>query len=811
MKWSKFRTPIAAIFILLVVVGIVFKTGWGTLSSFGYDKIAEICPLGSLEAMIASHTLIPRALLGLLIFALIVIALGRFFCGWLCPVPVIRRIFGKDNVKAYSADEDSDKGSPVTSKVEETPVTEAIPLGGPIPVAKVIPMAPALGTGPGLATAFAASVPMASGTPEVLPRLKSGKPQNENQKLKKAQKLQASTPYIILGGALLSTAIFSFPVFCLICPVGLSFALILSVWHLFVFNEPSLTILLFLGLLALEIFVLRKWCHAFCPLGALMSLISRFNFSFRPTVDKRACYKSTDGFNCTKCSSVCTEGIDLHKSPSNGLLSRCLKCHKCADVCPTHAISFPFFTGKLQKKAKAPAKYAPVLRKDPPKLDAAHRIEFKEFVEQYDAKTVQEQASRCMACGECVEACPLNNPIPQWLSEAAQGNFRQAGDLLFGPGSLPEFCSRVCPQEKLCESACPLTAKGGAIPIGPMSKFVATKYLKAGLRPKHKVLRNAPHIAIIGAGPGGLACADALTKEGYKVTVFDDHPMIGGLLTYGIPSFKLDKKLIASRLRYYKKLGTELKLNTTVGKDVSFADLLKDYDAVYISAGAKQPIPLNLPGADNKQVINSADYLSHIAEQELADSKHAPADAMTKGKKVVVLGAGDTAMDCLRSALRLGATEATCICRKPESGLRASKREVNYAKEEGVKFIFESTASELVIDDGTLTGLVIETPEGKRQIPADLIVVAYGAKPLKTDWMVEAGISFGSHDELLTGVNILPGETTNDKVFAGGDAVRGSNLVVNAVKDGRTAAKSITEYLKKIGRLDAKQKKQNGK
>ncbi len=226
---------------------------------------------------------------------------------------------------------------------------------------------------------------------------------------------------------------------------------------------------------------------------------------------------------------------------------------------------------------------------------------------------------------------------------------------------------------------------------------------------------------------------------------------------------------------------------------------------------------MNLPGEDNEHVISSALYLSHIAEQEVSDPKHSPADALTQGKKVIVLGGGDTAMDCLRSALRLGASEAICVCRKPESGLRAAKREVNYAKEEGAKFIFESTASELVFKDGQLVVLVMNNPDGQKQLEADLIVVAYGSKPIKAKWLEEVGISFGSNDAVLTGIGNYQCQTTNDKIFAGGDAVRGSNLVVNAVKDGKAAAKSIMEFLTDIGRIGQKaqkgqkQKKQNGK
>ncbi len=758
MKISSLRTLTAILFILLTIVGVIVKTGWGTLSSFGYDVIAEICPLGSIEAMIASHTIIPRALIGFVVFAIIVFFLGRFFCGWLCPIPLIRRIFGRDNEKPYSDDE----------LTKQKTQAKTLQLDAPV-AADCIPVKAEVGT-------------IEKKDPHVKGHHK------EDPALAKAKTWETSTPYIVLLGALVSTAIFSFPVFCLICPVGLTFALVISVWHLLAYNDPSLTILLFLVLLALEIFVLRKWCHSFCPLGAVMTLLARLNYTFRPKVNKETCLKSS-GIHCKKCLNACTEDIHIGDATS-GAFSRCLKCHKCADACPVHAISFPFLGA-----AKAPKKAVHMMRVEPAVVAAPQRKEFKEVAKIYDDKTARQQASRCISCGDCVDACPLNNPIPQWLEATANGDFKKAAEMIFVPGSLPEVCSRVCPQERLCEKGCSMNERGGAVPVGALEKFIAAKALKRGLSTNHR--RKGIRIAVIGAGPGGLSCADVLAKDGYKVTVYDANSMIGGLMTYGIPSFKLDKKLMSSRRKYFKKLGVTFKLNTAVGKDVSMEELLKSYRAIYVSTGANAPVELEIPGADSPQVLKAMDFLRNIAEQELANPKVKPTDERVSGKKVVVLGGGDTAMDCLRSSVRLGAASATCVIRKPESGIRAAAKEVQFAKNGGSKFLCESTVSELVFSGDKLTGLVLNTPSGKQQIEADLVIVAFGFRPEKKLWLDGLGVDFDEAGRIVNNKSEFPTQSSNEKIFAGGDATRGANLVVNAVKDGRIAGYSIMAYLKK--------------
>ncbi len=771
MKISKLRTLTALVFILLVVAGILFKTGFGSFSSFGYEKIAEICPLGSLEAMLASHTFIPRAIAGFLGFLIVVVLLGRFFCGWICPVPLIRRTFGK---------EDAGKPEPHADATART----AFPQTAPLPAASIQAQA---------------SQVAADASQAIAPQNPGNEAKAASGRKVSPEKLEKAGPYIVLGGALLSTALFSFPVFCLICPVGLTFALIISVWHLFQFNEPSLTILLFLFLLLLEIFVIRKWCHQFCPLGALMSLMSRLNFTFRPKVDAGKCLRSTDRINCTNCRTACSEGIDLHGKITSGVMSRCLKCHKCSDSCPAKAISFPFLKLK-QEKAKAAATEIPA-RKDPAKLQAGERRDFKEVSAMYTEKEAIAQAQRCVGCRSCVNACPLHNDIPDWMHSLAEGDIREAGERMFKPGLLPEFCSRICPQDRLCESACPMAAKGGAVPIGSLGVFVSTKTVRSGLKPAHKSLRHAAKVAVIGAGPSGLSCADALAKKGYKVTLYDDHPTIGGLLTYGIPAFKLDKKLITQRIKYYKKLGVSFMSGVTVGKDVSLEKLLSEFDAVYMSTGAEEPVKLLLEGAESKDVLTWKEFLQGEAEAEIADPKGVREDARVKGRKVVVLGGGDTAMDCVRTSLRLAAERVTCLVRKPEPALRASRKEYKYALEEGAKFIFSAQAEELLFaEDRRLAGVRMRTPEGIEDIEAELLIVAYGARPVKKDWASSQGVTFDEQNRVVNYQGEFPGQTANPKIFAGGDLTRGANLAVYAVKDGIAAATSIDCYLTKAGK-----------
>lgn len=279
IKLSTLRAVSISFFIVLALVGLAFHTGTGTLSAFGYHSIAAICPLGSLEAMIASHTFIPTVMISLAVFLLVCIVLGRIFCAWMCPIPLFRKWFPKKN-------------NPASSQ----------------------------------------KIPSSHATPEGATLLSSAK--------------KVDTSYYILGGALGSSFLFGFPVFCLICPVGLTFAVIISLWRLIQFNEPTWSLLVFPLILALELIFFRFTCRKFCPLGALISLMSRANIFFKPTVNEKSCLRSTKGAECNICQTACHEEIDLHQPLNREALARCTKCSDCKDACPMHAISFKFFQKK---------------------------------------------------------------------------------------------------------------------------------------------------------------------------------------------------------------------------------------------------------------------------------------------------------------------------------------------------------------------------------------------------------------------------------------------------------------------------------
>jgi len=288
MKTSTLRTLTILAFVLLVVVGLAFHTGTGTISAFGYKTISAICPLGSIEAQLASKTFLPQVLISLAVFVLITILLGRIFCAWACPVPLFRKWFPKKSAKVNAGE----KSSALEQSVEHT---------------------------------------------------------HENTVSKTSGTVDSS--YYVLGGALASTFIFGFPVFCLICPVGLTFAVLIGVWRLIQFNEPTWSLLIFPLILILELVFYRYSCRKFCPLGALISLVSRLNIFVRPKIDQTKCMQTSKGIECKLCKSVCNEAIDLHeKAASSAQLSRCTKCRDCADVCPMGAIKFPFFRKKNDKE-----------------------------------------------------------------------------------------------------------------------------------------------------------------------------------------------------------------------------------------------------------------------------------------------------------------------------------------------------------------------------------------------------------------------------------------------------------------------------
>lgn len=461
-------------------------------------------------------------------------------------------------------------------------------------------------------------------------------------------------------------------------------------------------------------------------------------------------------------------------------------------------------------------------RRDPEKKDARLRArDFNEIYASFRPQDASSQAHRCLSCGNpyCEWKCPVHNYIPDWLRLVSEGNILKAAELSHQTNSLPEVCGRVCPQDRLCEGACTLNEGFGAVTIGSVEKYITETAFALGWRPDMSNVRwTNRRVAIVGAGPAGLACADVLVRNGVRPVVYDRHPEIGGLLTFGIPEFKLEKTVMTRRRAIFEDMGVHFHLNSEVGRDVSFTDLLEGYDAVFIGAGTYKAMTGGLAGEELPGVHKALDFLISNVKHRLGLGTDVEYLSM-RDKRVVVLGGGDTAMDCTRTAIRQGAASVICAYRRDEANMPGSRREVKNAREEGIEFSFNRQPIAIEAGpEGNITGVrVVQTrlgipdAEGRRVaeivpgsemvMPADAVIIAFGFQPHDTPWLAEHGIHVDSRGRVIASPqeNIggqLPYQTTNDKVFAGGDMVRGSDLVVTAVHEGRVAASSILDYLK---------------
>ena len=455
-------------------------------------------------------------------------------------------------------------------------------------------------------------------------------------------------------------------------------------------------------------------------------------------------------------------------------------------------------------------------RAEPDKTPAETRVQsFREIYAPYDAAAAAQQAGRCLACGNpfCEWKCPVHNYIPNWLKLIEEGNLFEAAELSHKTNSLPEVCGRICPQDRLCEGACTLNDGLGAVSIGAIEKYITDEALKAGWKPDMSHVRTTgKRVAIVGAGPAGLGCADILVRNGVHPVVFDRHARIGGLLTFGIPPFKLEKEVVEKRREIMAGMGVEFRLGVDVGEDVPFERLLTDYDAVFLGMGTYTAVRGGFPGEELPGVHEALPYLISNIRHELQLPGSVSALVSMRGKRVMVLGGGDTAMDCNRTAIRQGAQSVTCTYRRDEGNMPGSRRDYKNSREEGVEFLFNAQPIEIVGADGVEGVKLIETRLGRpdargrrtpeavagseRIVPADAVIIAFGFLPSPPTW-------FGDHDIRVHDsgrVRVSAGaanafQTTNGKVFAGGDMVRGSDLVVTAVFEGREAARGILNDL----------------
>ena len=458
-----------------------------------------------------------------------------------------------------------------------------------------------------------------------------------------------------------------------------------------------------------------------------------------------------------------------------------------------------------------------VARQDPTKKPIDVRTaEFVEIYQPFAKPEVEGQSHRCLDCGNpyCEWKCPVHNYIPNWLKLISEGRIFEAAELCHQTNTLPEVCGRVCPQDRLCEGACTLNDGFGAVTIGNTEKYIVDTAFAMGWRPDlSHVVQTGKKVAIIGAGPAGLGCADVLTRSGVKAVVFDKNPEIGGLLTFGIPEFKMEKAVMSRRREIFTDMGIEFRLNTDVGVDVKIDDLLAEYDAVFMGMGTYTYMKGGFPGEDLPGVYDALDFLIANVNRNLGFEKN-PADYIDMaGKKVVVLGGGDTAMDCNRTSIRQGAESVSCAYRRDEANMPGSVREVRNAREEGVEFLFNRQPIEIVGDGSKVTGVkVVETqlgapdargrrspepvPGSEQILPADAVVLAFGFRPSPAPWFADLGVSMDASGRVTApGEGKFKHQTSNPKVFAGGDMVRGSDLVVTAIWEGRQAAEGILDYL----------------
>ena len=454
-----------------------------------------------------------------------------------------------------------------------------------------------------------------------------------------------------------------------------------------------------------------------------------------------------------------------------------------------------------------------VERIEPSKRLVVERVkDFGEIYELFGKSDAASQSDRCIQCGDpfCLNKCPLHNYIPQWLKAVSEKDLEFAFKLSNEPSPFPEVMGRVCPHDRLCEGDCTLNDGHGAITIGSVETHITEAGFKAGLSPEFPGVTTDKKVAVIGSGPAGLSAATYLLRSGIAVTMYERADRAGGLLTYGIPNFKLDKKIVDRRVKLLQEAGLELVLNCEVGRDITFEEIADKHDAMFIGVGATKAKRASLNGEQASNVYDAMEYLTAIQRKNFKSNYDKKFDF--KDLDVVVIGGGDTAMDCLRTAKREGAKNVTCLYRRDEKNMPGSKKEYKNAMEEGVDFSFLTSPKEIVLgEDKAIAVEAVKMSLGAKdesgrqkaeeqkgsehRVNADIIIMALGFDTEVPSFLAENGIEINKWGEII--VDEDTHETSTSGIYAGGDCYRGADLVVTAAYDGREAARSITKSLLK--------------